>query len=116
MKNGVPKSNAYIINIEYSDALETLDGLPQSWNDFINASEMTDTDSKIQSAIWELVTTEVDYIYAIQTVTDVSRIFLQFILLFFYKHFINSVNMNIKQFYKWQPHKGCDFKFVIHFY
>lgn len=73
MKNGVPKSNAsHIINFEYSDALETLDGLPQSWNDFINASEMTDTDSKIQSAIWELVTTEVDYIYAIQTVTDVS--------------------------------------------
>lgn len=39
---------------------------------------MTETDTKIQSAIWELVTTEVDYIHAIQTVTDVSIIIAVF--------------------------------------
>ncbi len=33
---------------------------------------MSDNEIKIQSAIWELVTTEVDYIHALQTVTDVS--------------------------------------------
>lgn len=33
---------------------------------------MTETETKIQSAIWELVTTEIDYIHALKTVTDVS--------------------------------------------
>jgi hypothetical protein len=33
---------------------------------------MIETETKIQSAIWELVTTEVDYIHALQTVRDVS--------------------------------------------
>lgn len=33
---------------------------------------MADADTKIQSAIWELVTTEIYYIHALQTVTDVS--------------------------------------------
>jgi hypothetical protein len=34
---------------------------------------MIETETKIQSAIWELVTTEVDYIHALQTVRDVSE-------------------------------------------
>lgn len=51
-------------------------GLPQSWRDFVNPCDISETETKIQSAIWELVTTEVDYIHAIQTVTDVSRFFL----------------------------------------
>lgn len=73
MKSGVPKSKSSYINSEYSDeALDALYGLPQSWRDFVNACDITETDTKIQSAIWELVTTEVDYIHAIQTVTDVS--------------------------------------------
>lgn len=33
---------------------------------------MKEHDVKIQSAIWELVTTEVDYIHALQTVTEVN--------------------------------------------
>lgn len=33
---------------------------------------MSEAETKIQSAIWELVTTEVYYILALQTVTDVS--------------------------------------------
>lgn len=33
---------------------------------------MNETETKIQSAIWELVTTEIDYIHALKTVTDVS--------------------------------------------
>jgi len=48
-------------------------GLPQLWRDFVNPCDISETETKIQSAIWELVTTEVDYIHAIQTVTDVSR-------------------------------------------
>jgi hypothetical protein len=73
MKSGVPKSKSSYINTEYSDeALNALYGLPQSWRDFVNACDITEIDTKIQSAIWELVSTEVDYIYAIQTVTDVS--------------------------------------------
>lgn len=35
---------------------------------------MSETETKIQSAIWELVTTEVYYILALQTVTDVSLV------------------------------------------
>ncbi|CRL03588.1 CLUMA_CG016274, isoform B [Clunio marinus] len=71
MRSGVPKSKSSYINSEYSDeALDALYGLPQSWRDFVNANEMTELDMKIQSAIWELVTTEVDYIHALQTVTD----------------------------------------------
>jgi len=45
---------------------------------------MTDTETKIQSAIWELVTTEVDYIHALQTVTDVCMNFLFSTILFIY--------------------------------
>lgn len=73
MRNGVPKSKSSYVNSEYSDeALDALYGLPQSWRDFVNACDISETDTKIQSAIWELVATEVDYIHAIQTVTDVS--------------------------------------------
>lgn len=35
---------------------------------------MSVNEVKIQTAIWELVTTEVDYIHALQTVTDVSNL------------------------------------------
>lgn len=73
MKNGVPKSKSSYINSEYSDeALDALYGLPQSWRDFVNACDITDSDNRLQSAIWELVSTEAKYIHAIQTVTDVS--------------------------------------------
>ena len=74
MRNGVPKSkSSYIISELHSEeALDALYDLPQSWRDFVNACDISETDMKIQSAIWELVTTEVDYIHAIQTVTDVS--------------------------------------------
>jgi pleckstrin domain-containing family G protein 5 len=72
-KNGVPKSKSSYINAEYSEeALGELYDLPASWRDFVNACDISEIDTKIQSAIWELVTTEVDYIHAIQTVTDVS--------------------------------------------
>lgn len=73
MRNGVPKSKSSYVNSDYSDeALDALYGLPQSWRDFVIACDISETDTKIQSAIWELVATEVDYIHAIQTVTDVS--------------------------------------------
>jgi pleckstrin homology domain-containing family G member 5 len=73
MRNGVPKSKSSYIDSEYSvEALDALLDLPPSFRDFVNACDISETDTKIQSAIWELVTTEVDYIHAIQTVTDVS--------------------------------------------
>lgn len=79
MKNGVPKSKSSYTTSEYSDeALDALYGLPKSWLNFVNACDISETDTKIQSAIWELVATEVDYIHAIQTVTDVSVDFTQF--------------------------------------
>jgi pleckstrin homology domain-containing family G member 5 len=72
-KNGVPKSkSSYLNSDEYlEEALQALHA-PSSWQDFVNACDISESDTKIQSAIWELVTTEVDYIHAIQTVTDVS--------------------------------------------
>lgn len=77
MRNGVPKSKSSYATSEYSDeALDALYGLPESWLNFVNASDISEMDTKIQSAIWELVTTEVDYIHAIQTVTDVSAAML----------------------------------------
>ncbi|XP_055588932.1 uncharacterized protein LOC129741244 isoform X2 [Uranotaenia lowii] len=69
----IPKLSSSASNFdkpEYLEALEGLKNLPQSWTDIVNCSGMTETETKIQSAIWELVTTEVYYILALQTVTD----------------------------------------------
>jgi pleckstrin homology domain-containing family G member 5 len=55
--------------------MNALNEMPSSWRDFVKISDILEIDTKIQSAIWELVTTEVDYIHAIQTVTDVSTIY-----------------------------------------
>ena len=41
---------------------------------------MNESETKIQSAIWELVTTEVYYIHALQTVTDVRYFLYTYIL------------------------------------
>lgn len=46
--------------------------MDKTWRDFVESKAMSDNEVKIQTAIWELVTTEVDYIHALQTVTDVS--------------------------------------------
>nr|XP_019565159.2 pleckstrin homology domain-containing family G member 5 isoform X3 [Aedes albopictus] len=70
---GIPKLTSSASNFdkpEYLEALEGLKNLPQSWTDIVNYNGMSETETKIQSAIWELVTTEVYYILALQTVTD----------------------------------------------
>ncbi|XP_039446359.1 pleckstrin homology domain-containing family G member 5 isoform X2 [Culex pipiens pallens] len=70
---GIPKLTSSASNFdkpEYLEALEGLKNLPQSWTDIVNCAGMSETETKIQSAIWELVTTEVYYILALQTVTD----------------------------------------------
>lgn len=73
MINGVPSRSSYT-GSEYSvEAINALYGLSKSWKDFINARDISEADTKIQSAIWEMVTTEVDYIHAIQTVTNVRQ-------------------------------------------
>ncbi|XP_055534937.1 uncharacterized protein LOC129724241 isoform X1 [Wyeomyia smithii] len=70
---GIPKLTSSASNFdkpEYLEALDSLKNLPQSWTDVVNYDGMSETETKIQSAIWELVTTEVYYILALQTVTD----------------------------------------------
>uniref|UniRef100_A0A336MBR1 CSON009190 protein n=1 Tax=Culicoides sonorensis TaxID=179676 RepID=A0A336MBR1_CULSO len=73
-KNGVPQSKtsscSNFNNPEYLEALDGLENLPSSWTDIVTSTGMTETETKIQSAIWELVTTEIDYIHALKTVTD----------------------------------------------
>lgn len=73
-KNGVPQSKAFS-SFEHSDfvsSLHYLNSIHGSWKEFVNVSNMKEHEIKIQSAIWELVTTEVDYIHALQTVTEVN--------------------------------------------
>ncbi|XP_049294323.1 uncharacterized protein LOC125769602 isoform X5 [Anopheles funestus] len=69
----IPKSTSSSSNFnnpEYVDALVGLRNLPQCWTEIVNCAGMSEAETKIQSAIWELVTTEVYYILALQTVTD----------------------------------------------
>ncbi|KFB41695.1 AGAP010473-PA-like protein [Anopheles sinensis] len=69
----IPKSTSSSSNFnnpEYVDALIGLRNLPQCWTEIVNCAGMSEAETKIQSAIWELVTTEVYYILALQTVTD----------------------------------------------
>ncbi|XP_055321220.1 pleckstrin homology domain-containing family G member 5 isoform X3 [Sitodiplosis mosellana] len=71
-KNGVPQSKAFS-SFEHSDfvpSLQYINNIHGSWKEFVNVSNMKEHEIKIQSAIWELVTTEVDYIHALQTVTE----------------------------------------------
>lgn len=76
-KLGVPRlQQTYSFDhIDLMPALDYLETIHSSWMEFVCYPDMTDGEIKIQSAIWELVTTEVDYIHALQTVTDVSFIF-----------------------------------------
>lgn len=74
-KNGVPQ-RAGSLGFDHpalSDALKYLQNMDRSWRDFVDSEAMSENEVKIQTAIWELVTTEVDYIHALQTVTDVSN-------------------------------------------
>ncbi|XP_032573160.1 uncharacterized protein LOC6616244 isoform X2 [Drosophila sechellia] len=71
-KNGVPQ-RADSMNFDHPDlvnSLAYLQGMHKSWRDFVNSDSMSESEVKIQTAIWELVTTEVYYIHALQTVTD----------------------------------------------
>ncbi|XP_064541065.1 uncharacterized protein LOC135430351 isoform X8 [Drosophila montana] len=71
-KNGVPQ-RPDALNFEHpalSDSLNYLQNMDKSWRDFVESNAMSDSEIKIQTAIWELVTTEVYYIHALQTVTD----------------------------------------------
>ncbi|XP_053954447.1 uncharacterized protein LOC128860751 isoform X3 [Anastrepha ludens] len=71
-KNGVPQKTASL-NFDHPDfdaALEYLDKMHKSWKDIVDSTDMNDNETRIQTAIWELVTTEVYYIHALQTVTD----------------------------------------------
>ncbi|XP_017841759.2 pleckstrin homology domain-containing family G member 5 isoform X4 [Drosophila busckii] len=71
-KNGVPQRSAGF-NFEHpslSDSLAYLHNVSKSWRDFIECKSMSENEIKIQTAIWELVTTEIYYIHALQTVTD----------------------------------------------
>lgn len=73
-RKGVPQfQQGYTLNNHNLQAsLDYLTHSHSSWTAFVNCSGMTEAETKIQSAIWELVTTEIYYIHALQTVTDVS--------------------------------------------
>lgn len=75
-KNGVPQSKAFssFDHADFSSSLRYLNKIHTSWKEFVNVSNMKEHEIKIQSAIWELVTTEVDYIHALQTVTEVNKV------------------------------------------
>lgn len=63
-------------SFEYSDfqsSLHYLKNIHSSWKEFVNVANMKEHEIKIQSAIWELVSTEVDYIHALKTVSEVNR-------------------------------------------
>ncbi|EDV52463.2 uncharacterized protein Dere_GG13340, isoform A [Drosophila erecta] len=71
-KNGVPQ-RADSMNFDHPDldnSLAYLQDMHKSWRDFVNSDAMGESEIKIQTAIWELVTTEVYYIHALQTVTE----------------------------------------------
>lgn len=72
-KNGVPQfQQGFNFNHHnLAAALDYLSNSHSSWTAFVNCTGITDPETKIQSAIWELVTTEIYYIHALQTVTDV---------------------------------------------
>ncbi|XP_073842649.1 uncharacterized protein isoform X5 [Musca autumnalis] len=72
-KNGVPQKTPATLNFDHPDldnAIEYLDKMHKSWTDIVECGGMNDAEMRIQTAIWELVTTEVDYIHCLQTVTD----------------------------------------------
>lgn len=77
-RNGVPQARRSYefdfdnVDVDVASAIDYLENIHGSWKEFINVDTMPDNEIKIQSAIWELVTTEIDYIHALQTVTDVS--------------------------------------------
>ncbi|XP_055387911.1 pleckstrin homology domain-containing family G member 5 [Condylostylus longicornis] len=72
-KSGGPPKK-YNIKLEHqtceTDALKYLKNSHKCWREFIYYENLPDNEIKIQSAIWELVTTEIDYINTLQTVTD----------------------------------------------
>ncbi|KAL5290937.1 PLEKHG5 family protein [Megaselia abdita] len=69
---GIPEKSSrdYFNNPEYKEAMQYLDSLEGSWKDFVNYEGMSNNEIKIQTAIWELVTTECDYIHILLTLTD----------------------------------------------
>lgn len=73
-KNGVPQPRTVhkFESADLSKALDYLDNMHSTWMEFIQCKHMTETEIQIQSAIWELVTNEADYIHELKTITDVS--------------------------------------------
>lgn len=71
---GIPEKSSrdYFNNPDYKEAILYLDTRDASWKDFVNYEGMSNNEIKIQTAIWELVTTECDYIHILLTLTDVS--------------------------------------------
>ncbi|KAH8270040.1 hypothetical protein KR018_003063 [Drosophila ironensis] len=71
-KNGVPQRQEGL-SFDHPDlvnSLAYLQDMHKTWRDFVESDGMSESEVKIQTAIWELVTTEVYYIHALQTVTD----------------------------------------------
>ena len=93
-RSGIPEkaSREYYKNPDYKEALSFLDNLEGNWMDFVNCEGMSNNEIKIQTAIWELVTTECDYIHILLTLTDVSFLIYKFQYLFYFNYLFAIYN------------------------
>lgn len=72
MVYGIPNAtSSYTCNYpDFQDALNYLGNPHNVWSDFVNCEGLSDLEKLLQSRLWEIVITEVKYIFALQTVTD----------------------------------------------
>lgn len=79
-RTGIPEKSSrdFFNNPDHKEAMAYLDTIEGSWKDFVNCEGMSNNEIKIQTAIWELVTTECDYIHILLTLTDVCETFFIF--------------------------------------
>ncbi|XP_017778525.1 PREDICTED: pleckstrin homology domain-containing family G member 5 isoform X2 [Nicrophorus vespilloides] len=74
-KVGVPNSQAYPQG--QSEATDALYKLEDDWRHIIDVSELSERQQKQQTALWELIKTEVAYIKTLKVVTDLFLACLQ---------------------------------------
>ncbi|XP_055692715.1 pleckstrin homology domain-containing family G member 5 isoform X2 [Lutzomyia longipalpis] len=72
MVQGIPNARSlYTCNHpNFQEALNYLGNPHISWRDFVKHDQLSDLQMHIQSRMWEIVTTEIKHIFALQTVTD----------------------------------------------
>lgn len=76
-KFGVPVLDCAVLESpdEDRDWLRYLFEQDNSWHKYVEVADMDELDIKYQSAVWELVVTEIEYIHSIRTIVNVSSWF-----------------------------------------